>query len=269
MPRASVNGVRLYYQEYGNGDALVLIPGLGAGHEAWFRQIPAFKKQYRPIIYDPRSIGRSERPQQAYSFGALAGDAVGLMDRLSIGKAHFLGQSLGGIVAQDVAIDYPDRVMKLVLVSSGIAGGDDNFVSPALLETLGVRNGGDQVDFSSLNTGKTMRVLIGLSFNKMPYRMAMQFLSRFFVKPKMFAGLSDQIRAMTGHSTMDRLHLIKAQTLVITGADDKIISPRASEVLAAKIPNARLVMVKGGSHGFNVEMTSRFNREVLHFLRAA
>ncbi len=115
----------------------------------------------------------------------------------------------------------------------------------------------------------TMRVLIGLSFNKTLYRMAMQFLSRFFVKREMFDGLSDQIRAVTGHSTIDRLHLVQAPTLVITGADDKIVSPRASESLAAKIPNARLVMVKGGSHGFNVEMASRFNREVLDFLRAA
>ncbi len=71
-----------------------------------------------------------------------------------------------------------------------------------------------------------------------------------------------------GHNTIDRLHLIEAPTLVITGAEDRIVSPRASEVLAAKIPNARLVMVKGGSHGFNVEMSSRFNREVLDFLRA-
>jgi pimeloyl-ACP methyl ester carboxylesterase len=157
--------------------------------------------------------------------------------------------------------------MKLVLVSSGIVGGDDNFISPALMETMGISALGQQVDFSKLNTSKTMSVLIGLSFDKWAYRTAMQFLSRFFVKAEMFDGLSDQIRAVSGHNTVDRLHLIKAQTLVITGAEDRIISPRASEVLAAKIPNARLVMVKGGSHGFNVEMASLFNREVLEFLK--
>jgi pimeloyl-ACP methyl ester carboxylesterase len=267
MPLSDVNGIRLYYQSHGQGEALVLIPGLGAGHEAWFRQLPAFKKHFRVVTFDPRSIGRSDRPKQAYSFKAMADDVVGLMDQLSIGKAHVLGQSLGGIVAQEVAIDYPDRVMQLVLVSSNIAGGDDNFVSPDLTETLGITSEGQQVDFSKLKTGKTMAALIGLSFHKMLYRTAMQLLSRFFVKPEMFDGLSDQLRAVTGHSTIDRLHLVKAQTLVITGADDKIVSPRASELLAAKIPNARLVMVKGGSHGFNVEMTSRFNREVLDFLR--
>jgi pimeloyl-ACP methyl ester carboxylesterase len=190
------------------------------------------------------------------------------MDCLAVKRAHIVGQSLGGAVAQEVAIDYPDRVLKLVLVSSAIAGGDDNSVNPASMETLGIKGEGQQIDFSKLNTRKTMSALVGLSFNKMLYRKAMQFLSRFFVKPEMFDGLSDQLRAISGYNTFDRLHLIKARTLVITGAEDRIVSPRSSETLASKIPDARLVMVKGGSHGFNVEMTSRFNREVLDFLKA-
>jgi pimeloyl-ACP methyl ester carboxylesterase len=270
MPLADVNGIQLYYQAHGQGEALVLIPGLGAGHTAWFRQLPAFKKQHNVIIFDPRSIGRSDRPEQPYGFKALADDVVALMDHLAVGKAHVLGQSLGGAVAQEVAISYPDRVLKLVLVSSlsPVVGGDTSFISPALIEQFGHQEGATQIDSSKVNTGKTMSVLVGLSFDKWAYRTAMQFLSRFFVKREMFDGLSDQIRAMSGHSTIDRLHLIEAQTLVITGAEDRIVAPRASEVLAAKIPNARLVMVEGGSHGFNVEMSSRLNREVLDFLRA-
>ena len=267
MPLADVNGIRLYYQTHGQGEALVLIPGLGAGHQAWFRQLPAFRKHFRVITYDPRSIGRSDRPRQPYGFRTLADDIVGLMDCLAVKRAHIVGQSLGGAVAQEVAIDYPDRVLKLVLVSSAIAGGDDNSVNPASMETLGIGGEGQQIDFSKLNTRKTMSALIGVSFNKALYRKAMQFLSRFFVKPEMFDGLSDQLRAISGYNTFDRLHLIKARTLVITGAEDRIVSPRSSEKLASNIPDARLVMVKGGSHGFNVEMTSRFNREVLEFLK--
>jgi len=269
MPHTTVNGIRLYYRAYGQGEALVLIPGLGAGHTAWFCQLSAFKKHHKVITFDPRSIGRSDRPKQPYSFKALADDVVGLMDQLGISRAHILGQSLGGLVAQEVAIDYPDRVLKLLLVSSIVAGGDTNPTNPALMETLGYRGEDKDIDFSKVNTRKTMTVLIELSFSRRLYRTAMQALSRFFVKPEMFDGLSDQLRAISGHNTVDRLHLIKAQTLVITGAEDRIVSPHSSEVLAGRIPNAKLVMVKGGSHGFNVEMTSRFNREVLDFLRAA
>jgi len=269
MMQANVNGVKLYYKIYGQGEALVLIPGLGAGHTSWFRQLPAFKKHFKVITFDPRSIGRSDRPKQPYGFRALADDVVALMDHLAIERAHIFGQSLGGLVAQEVAIDYPDRVLKLVLVSSTVAGGDTNPTNPALMEALGYTEGTTEVDFSKLDTRKTMNAVIGMSFNRLLYRKAMQFLSRFFVKPDMFDGLSDQLRAISGHNTVDRLHLIKSQTLVTTGAEDRIVSPHSSEVLAAGIPNAKLVMVKGGSHGFNVEMTSRFNREVVEFLRAA
>jgi pimeloyl-ACP methyl ester carboxylesterase len=269
MAQANVNGISLFYKVQGQGEALVLVPGLGAGHTAWFRQLHAFKKHYQVITFDPRSIGRSDRPKQLYGFKALADDVVGLMDHLAIKRAHILGQSLGGLVAQEVAIDYPDRVLKLVLVSSTVAGGDTNPTNPALMEALGYAEGTTEIDFSKVDTRKTMNAVIGMSFNKRPYRKAMQFLSRFFVKPEMFDGLSDQLRAISGHNTVDRLQLIKAQTLVITGAEDRIVSPHSSEVLADKIPNAKLIMVKDGSHGFNVEMTSRFNREVLDFLRAA
>ena len=269
MPQANVNGVKLYYKAQGQGEALVMIPGLGAGHTSWFRQLPAFKKRFRVITFDPRSIGRSDRPKQPYGFRSLADDVIGLMDHLAVERAHIFGQSLGGLVAQEVAIDYADRVLKLVLVSSTVAGGDTNPTNPALMAALGHAEGTTDVDFSRLDTRKTMNAVIGLSFNKLLYRKAMQFLSRFFVKPEMFDGLSDQLRAISGHNTVDRLHLITAQTLVITGAEDQVVLPHSSKVLAEKIPNAKLVMVKGGSHGFNVEMTPRFNREVLGFLRAA
>lgn len=269
MPQANVNGVRLYYKTYGQGEALVMIPGLGAGHESWFRQLPAFKKRFKVVTFDPRSIGRSDRPKQPYGFRDLADDVIGLIDHLGIGMAHIFGQSLGGLVAQEVAIDYPDRVLKLVLVSSTVAGGDTNPTNPELMEALGYAGGTAEVDFSKLDTRRTMNTVIGMSFNSPLYRKALQFLSRFFVKPEMFDGLSDQLRAIAGHNTIDRLHLIQARTLVITGAEDRIVSPRGSEVLADRIPNAKLVMVKGGSHGFNVEMTALFNREVLEFLGAA
>ena len=269
MPEANVNGIRLFYKVCGQGEALVLIPGLGAGHTSWFRQLPAFKKGFRVITFDPRSIGRSDRPKQPYGFRVLADDVVGLMDHLAVEKAHVLGQSLGGLVAQEVAIDYPDRVLKLVLVSSTVAGEKANPTNPALMRELGYEEGTTGVDFSKLDTRKTMNAVIGMSFNRALYRRSMQFLSRFYVKPEMFAGLSDQLRAIAEHSTVDRLHLIKARTLVITGAEDRIVFPQASEVLAAKIANAKLVMVKGGSHGFNVEMASRLNREIVGFLSAA
>jgi 3-oxoadipate enol-lactonase len=267
MAYADLSGIRLYYQVRGQGEALVLVPGMGADHSSWFRQISAFQKYYRVIIFDPRSIGKSSRPKEPYAFRALADDVAGLLDHLGIEKAHVLGQSLGGIVAQEIAIDYPRRVLRLILVST-LAGGDTEAVSPDIVKTFGPADGAAGTGLSGIDTRKTMKTLIAMTFNRWPYRKAMQLLSRLFVKPEMFDGLSDQVAAMAGHTTLDRLHLIQARTLVITGSADRIIRPEASELLASRIPGASLVMVKGGSHGFNLEMAGRFNREILDFLGA-
>mgnify|MGYP001765977217 CR=1 FL=1 len=267
MAYAELNGIRLYYQAHGQGEALVLIPGIGADHTAWVPQVLAFRKRYRVVIFDPRGIGRTSRPGGPYPFRVLADDVAGLLDHLGIERANVLGQSLGGVVAQGVAIDYPGRVHRLVLVST-LALGDAEGFDPALAAILGAADGAASSDLSAVDTRKTMNALIALSFKRWPYRTAMQLLSRLFLRREMFDGLSDQAAASAGHTTIDRLHLIQAPTLVVTGTADRIIRPQASERLAAGIPGAKLVMVRDGSHAFNVEMASRFNREVLDFLQA-
>lgn len=266
MACAELNGISLYYQVHGQGEALVLIPGMGADHTCWIRQVPAFRKHFRVITFDPRSIGRSTRPGEPYAFRVLADDVAGLLDHLGVEKAHILGQSLGGVVAQEMAIDHPQRVRKLILVST-LAGGDAEGFNPAVAETLVGEEEAAGPGISGMDTRKTMKTLLALAFNRWPYRQATPLLCRLFVKPEMFDGLSDQARATAGHTTVDRLPLIQARTLVMTGTGDRIIWPRATQRLAAGIPNAKLVMVEGGSHAFSLEMAARFNREVLDFLR--
>ena len=270
MPTVKVGDINMYYEVHGQGEALILIPGLGAnGRTSWLWQLRAFKKHYRVVTFDPRSIGKSSRPKEPYGFRTLADDVVGLMDHLAIRKANVLGDSLGGVVAQELAMDYPDRVRSLVLLSSGLLGGPNIPANPALAEALCYVEGTTEIDFSRVDTRKTMRAVIGMSFDKRRYRIMMQLASRFLVPLREVEGMWDQARAVSGHNTFDRLHLIKAPTLVVAGAEDRIVPPHTSEVLAAEIPNARLVIVEGGSHVFNVEMSSRFNREVLDFLARA
>ncbi len=274
MAYTQLNGIRLYYQAQGQGQTLVLIPGMGADHSSFFRQVPVLRRHYRVVTFDPRGLGRSSRPGEPYAFRALADDVAGLMDHLGADRAHVLGQSLGGIVAQELAIDYPSRVDKLILVST-LAGGDAEGTNPALTATFGPApgaagpgsSGAGGTRFPGMDTRKTMDTLIALAFNRWAYRTAMQLASRWFVRPEMLDGLPDQVAAIAGHTTIERLHLIQARTLVITGDGDRIIWPQASERLAAGISGAKLVMVKGGSHGFNLEMAGRFHREVLDFLR--
>jgi pimeloyl-ACP methyl ester carboxylesterase len=268
MPKATVNGIGLYYEIHGRGEPLILTAGMGADHRSWFPQMRDFKRHFTVITFDGRGIGKTDQPSGLYSFGTLAADVIGLLDHLSLDSAHILGESLGGIVAQEVAIGYPQRVRKLVLANTSVGRGGDMQVHPALMKAYGGPEDATEANFdpSKVNVGKAMRAMIALSFNSRIYRLGMMLMATLYVKPSAFKGMAEQIRAISAHSTLDRLHLIQSPTLVITGTGDRIVPPAMSDILASRIPNARLVKVEWGSHALHVEMKRRFNREVLDFL---
>jgi 3-oxoadipate enol-lactonase len=232
----------------------------------------------------------------------LADDTIGLMNHLSIDKAHVLGVSHGGRVAQEVVINYPDRVNKLVLASTntGAEGIDD--LPPEVLRAFGRKEHSNQSDIiyagmkkcticqaelqgkelwehmwaahraQMLEWAKTnidFGKIISLGFNKRLSRMSILPLALLQLK---LGGIEAHIRlieATVGNTTLDRLHLIKAPTLVILGTEDKFCPPRSIEAMATRIPNAKLVKIEGGAHNILVEMRSRFNKEVLDFLLAS
>jgi pimeloyl-ACP methyl ester carboxylesterase len=115
MPKAYVNGTSLYYSAKGEGEPLLLMQGFAGGHRGWFLQMRAFARKYRVVTSDTRGIVRKGDAAKDYTLKTLADDTVGLMDYLGIEKAHMLGVSMGGMIAQQVAMDYPERVMRLVL----------------------------------------------------------------------------------------------------------------------------------------------------------
>jgi 3-oxoadipate enol-lactonase len=267
MPRASINGINLYYRVFGRGEPLVLIMGFGGAHEGWFFQTRAFKRHYQVVVFDNRGLGRSDKSAQPYTIATMADDTVGLMDHLGIDSAHILGQSLGGIVAQELAICHPERVRKLVLVSTSCGEGEITDVHPEMLKAIGVEDGSAEPNLEKVDFYESTSTIVSLAFNKKLYRTLLVPLSRYNLKKVGVDGHRAQMQAVVGHTTADRLHLIQVPTLVITGSDDRIVSPRSSEAIASRIPDSRLVMVEGGSHALNLEMRNRFNSEVLDFLR--
>jgi 3-oxoadipate enol-lactonase len=163
------------------------------------------------------------------------------------------------MIAQELAINYPQRVMKLILActyaSQDQTSGD----------TL------EQAKFLQLTPGEKAGAMIGLAFNKPLYRFIFGLLARIqtrFVGTSGTVGIAGQSEACRKHNTLERLSLITAPTLVIVGTGDRIIKPVSSEVIAGKIPNAKLVRVEGGSHCFSFEMKNEFNREVLNFMKS-
>jgi 3-oxoadipate enol-lactonase len=266
MPKARVNGINIFYRVQGKGEPLVLIMGLGGECGDWVLQACAFKRYYRVITFDNRGVGKSDKPSEPYTIKTMADDAVGLMDHLEISKAHILGVSMGGMIAQEVAINNPERVGKLILVSTTAGRDEKGGHSPELLRAMGLKEDFSDEDIKSVNIGKVMTSLNAHAFSSGAIKtVAVPFC---WVRTKLFGikGLKGQFEAVITHSTLGRLHTIKAPTLVIAGTEDRIVPSRSSDVLASRIPNARLVKIEGGSHTLLAEKRGRFNREVLNFL---
>ncbi len=258
MPEATVNGTCLYYEEHGRGQPLVMIQGYLGDHSAWFSQVRAFARHFLVVTYDARGIGKSPLSRVPYTIPVMAGDVIGLMDYLKIDRAHLLGLSLGGLVAQAIAIGHPERVRKLVLAST-LPGTDAQYAGEQLQALAR--------DPAGLDMDKVIHLLVPLAFNNPVFRLTFKLLaySRWLTR---YCGYVKQMQSSGSYCALPKLHLIQAPTLVITGCLDRVVAPHSSEILAARIPRARLVMVKGGSHALFLEMPRRFNREVLSFLRA-
>ena len=258
MPIATANGININYKVEGHGDPLVMIMGFSASRSGWSSQIPFFKKHYRVVTYDNRGVGKSDKPEGPYSTRMMADDAVKLMDHLEIKKAPIVGVSMGGMIAQELAINYPERVSKLVLACT-YACRDSISGDTA-----------EQAELVHLSPQKMAAGMAKLGANK-PFNQfvfgTLAMIQASFMGVSAKVGLKGQTEACIGHNTLDRLPLIRVPTLVIVGTKDRIIKPISSEVIARNISGATLVKVEGGSHMFCMEMRTSFNQKVFDFLK--
>jgi len=274
MGTAKVDSIELYYEEKGSGDPLLLIMGLAADSTAWMFQVPDFAKRYRTVTFDNRGVGRSSKPPGPYTIHLMADDAAALLDALDIRRAYVLGVSMGGMIAQELAIRHPERVRGLILACTFPEPDTDverqrEFGMQQFGGTV-TASGEMQIDLTALDPLMFFQHLLPRVFNQSFIDTELPRLMQLFAGALQYGfsmeAILGQVAAVMGHRATDRLHQIKAPTLVITGDADLLISPGNSDVLARSIPGAKLVKVPGGSHGFNLETPEVFNRHVLDFL---
>jgi len=274
MSTAKVGDLDMYYEVHGTGDPLLLIMGLAADSTAWMFQVPEFEQHYRTIVFDNRGVGRTSKPAGPYTMHQMADDAAGLLDALAVDRAHVVGVSMGGMIAQELAIRYPGRVRSLVLACTyPEPDAEIERNRRFTVEKLGgsVTSEGElEVDFKAVHPMDFLQQLLPTVFNP-------EFIARELPRLiQVFSGalqygfsmeaILGQVAAAMSHKATDRLHEIAVPTLVITGDADRLIPPANSDILAKHIPGAKLVRIAGGSHGFNFETPEVFNRAVLDFL---
>jgi len=256
MPLAKLGDININYRVEGEGEPLIMIMGFSSPMIGWYYQVPFFSKYYRVVTFDNRGVGESDKTQGPYTTRMMAEDTVHLMDNLGIEEANVMGASMGGMIAQELAINHPERVTKLVLACTYACQDETSGSTP------------EMASLALLPPEKIVNGMIGLAFNKPLYRFTFGLLSRvgaMFTAASDTVGIEGQREACSNHNALERLHLITASTLVIVGTGDRLIKPVSSEVIAGRIPGCRLVKVESGSHTFMVEMRDAFNREVLNF----
>ena len=258
-PFKAVGDVELHYEEHGAGEPpLLLIAGIPAVASDWGPVAQALSGSRRVIAYDNRGSGESTVTPGPYTTAQLAADAAGLLDALGIERANVFGMSMGGMIAQELAIGWPERVNRLVLgcTHAGIAHA--------------ARQPRDSARAFTMQTGdwaERMRALAPFAFARGVDPSAVEALvakkSNDAQDPE---GYAAQIGAVLAHDSFDRLPQIAAPTLIVTGDDDQIIPAPSSDVLHERIPGSRLETVEGAGHLFFLERPEETLRLLESFL---
>ncbi|MFM9107115.1 MAG: alpha/beta fold hydrolase [Chloroflexota bacterium] len=267
MPFASVGDLDIAYDLDGpeQAPAVLMINGLGADHSGWYLQVPAIAGEFRTITFDNRDVGltgagRNPRP---YGIRQMADDAAGLLDHLGIERAHIVGASMGGAIAQEFALAYPGRTASATIVCSWAT------TDPWLAELFG--------DWVRIFEAQGQRAFARTSW-------LWVFTHRFYNAPGNLDGLlagldanprpqtlpeyARQSQAAISHDALDRIGTIACPVHIIAGAEDLLTPLRFSEEMAAAMPGARFTVMPGVGHGMFWETVDQFNDHVLSFIRS-
>jgi 3-oxoadipate enol-lactonase len=258
---ASDRQTELYWESVGDGPPVLLIMGLGLSGGAWWRTVPVLARRLRVITFDARGIGRSPSLRRSYSVEAMADDAVSVLDGVGLDRAHVYGFSLGGMVAQSLALRHPDRVQSLVLGATH-AGGRHV-----------VRPDDDVIAFFKRRLTMEMEeaAWASVEYNYGPrcreHRadLIAEDIERRLENPFSPAAYRAQLYAAAMHNCHGRLSRIDVPTMVVHGAHDRIIPVDNARMMDASLPNSRLRILDESGHLYATE-EPQVDEEIAAFL---
>ncbi len=264
MPYCQRGEVRLYYEIQGRGPDLLFISGLAGGTWSWFAQIPFFQEHYRIITLDNRGAGRSDLPPGPYRMADFAADALCLIDHLKVERAFVVGISMGGMIAQELALLAPDRLTALVLAVTHCGAPERLPPAPGVIEVIAANQGLSQAEIVEKD---------------LPFHFSREFLERqpeilnayraaqLSPPPQPSPAFQAQLAAIQSFSRGRDLPGLEVPTLVLTGTADVIVPPANARLLASLLPRAELAELAGAGHAVQVECAEEFNAVVHKFLQ--
>ncbi len=236
---ADSQGARIAYDVQGDGEPLVLIMGLGYGRWGWEPVVEPLAARYRVITFDNRGYGDSDAPPGPYTAAQLAGDTLAVLDAAGVDRAHVVGASLGGAVAQELALRHGGRIEKLVLMAtmSGVSN-----MHPIPAPTLAL-----MAEAPTLDPAVAIRRFVENALEPEPDPpLVDRIVALRVAKPPDPAGWAAQAAIWATFDAWEELPRIEAPTLVVQGEGDVVVDPRNAALLAERIPGAELRMVPGG-----------------------
>lgn len=245
--------MRISWERHGSGPSLLLIHGLGYARWGWEPVVEPLARSFDVILFDNRGVGESDAPPGPYSAAEMAGDALQVLDEASVERAHVVGTSLGGMIAQELALGWPERVEKLVLACT-TPGGPEAFPMPQRT-----------VDLMLARVSLREYVENALEPDARP-ELVERILEHRERTAQRFEPWAAQAAAGASFDAYDRLGSVAAPTLVQHGDGDVVVDPRNADLLAAAIPDARVSIYAGCGHLFMWQEPERFVRELEQFL---
>jgi pimeloyl-ACP methyl ester carboxylesterase len=261
VPFAEVTDYRVCYEEQGSGDAVLLVAGITADHAAWELQTDALRQRYRVVAFDNPGVGRTEGPPGPYSTELFADVATGLLDGLGIDRAHVVGASMGGTIAQQISLRRPELVRSLSLHCTWSR--PDAWITTLFRSWEESARGLDRLEAAR---GRWLYVFTPGYLDREGVLDDLEREEREAPFPQTVDGFCDQAAACLAHDAYERLAEIAAPTLVTVGDSDFLTPAYLSRAIAERIPGARLHVWEGMGHAPFYEIPERFNELQLAFL---
>jgi 3-oxoadipate enol-lactonase len=258
MPFAENRGTKIYWDEQGQGAPVLLIMGLGWASNMWHRTRPILAARFRTMAFDNRGAGRSDVPPGPYSIATMASDAAAVLDAAGVESAHLLGASMGGMIAQEFGLQYPNRVRSLILGCTAPGGPHAIQAEPEAVQLLFRReeNPKDKAEAA-------VPFIYDASTPRERIDQDLAVLSEWYPTPE---GFTAQLQGILAWEAYSRLSQIRAPALVIHGVNDRLVPAANADLIAGRIPGAQLVKLANASHIFMTDQPAVAHQVILEFL---
>jgi 3-oxoadipate enol-lactonase len=257
--------VRIAWERHGSGTPLLLIHGLGYARWGWEPVLPGLAERFDVMLFDNRGIGESDAPPGPYTAAEMADDAIQVLDEAGVGRAHVVGTSLGGMVAQELALGHPDRVDRLVLACT-TPGGPKAHPMPQRTLTL-------MAEAATREPAVALRRFVENALAPATVAEHPELVDRILAHRIATAqdpvAWAAQAAAGATFDAFERLGALAARALVQHGDEDVVVDPRNADLLVELLPDARLERLQGTGHLFFWEAPERFVSSVSAFLENA